>query len=114
MVKKVNKLQVLKEINMVVKNMPGLKESISFREENEFDDLESEMPNDYDETTKLINSPKISDPGKTIVDQIRKLVLQGMSNLADNSDSESYQTLKKIFSTCDQKIKNNEKTESNS
>ena len=113
--KKKNFKKDIMEISKISKNIPSLMETIhisperergmSIDEDDDFDeyeDEEPEMPSSMPE--KPMNQPMQQDmpmQGKEIVDQIRKMALKAMAELADNTEDSYYSVLKKIWQMAD-------------
>lgn len=112
---------LISEINNVVNNMPTLKESLVFNEEDrikkhdEFQDDEipdtdmtdderisddSGMSNDSEVNANVEHKPEVKND---LVNTIRKMALEGMSKLASSTDDPNYDILKKIWQFCDKK-----------
>ena len=118
------------EITNISKRIPTLMEAIHFSPERESEMYENEE-DDFE-----INEPEMSQPemeptpsakpmnnemqqetmpleGKEVVDQIRKMALKAMANLADNTEDSYYSVLKKIWQMADKNPEDekNKKTE---
>lgn len=103
----------INEISKISKNIPSLMETIHFSPEreremyNEEDDEEFDLPtNDTPELEpKQEPTPEmgVEAPlqGKEVVDQIRKMALKAMADLADNTEDSYYSVLKKIWQMAD-------------
>lgn len=103
MVKKTLKNEI-KSIKKMSQNIPSLMESIHFSEVNETEDMEDEMLYDEmeNEPSMGIEKPMQEElPGKAIVDQIRKMALKAMADLADHTEDSYYLVLKKIWQMAD-------------
>ena len=103
---KTNFKKQMLELNKRINNIPSLSESLSFAPVGEemCEDDEMEM---YDEEPSMpIEEPTMGDrnmemPGKDVVDQIRKMALKAMAELADNTENSYYLVLKKIWQMAD-------------
>lgn len=87
-------------------------ESLVFNESEEDYGYNEEVPteNDYEidvETAPNCNS--IETEVKPIINQIRKITLQGISKLAEYPECETYNTLKKIWQIVDKAIESQNK-----
>ena len=97
----------IKKINKMSKNIPSLMESIHFSPEREIEMCEEDDMEMYDEEPSIpMNEPSMGGnsmdiPGKDIVDQIRKMALKAMAELADNTENSYYLVLKKIWQMAD-------------
>ena len=94
----------IKSIKQMSQNIPSLMESIHFSEVNEKEDMEDEMLYDEmeNEPSMGIEKPMQEElPGKAIVDQIRKMALKAMADLADHTEDSYYLVLKKIWQMAD-------------
>ena len=97
----------IKKINKMSKNIPSLMESIHFSPEREMEMCEDDEMEMYDEEPSMpIEEPTMGDrnmemPGKDVVDQIRKMALKAMAELADNTENSYYLVLKKIWQMAD-------------
>ena len=110
---KKNLRKEINEINKISKNIPSLMETIHFSPEreremyNEEDDEDFDLPtNDTPEMEPKQNmAPEIRTEtplqGKEVVDQIRKMALKAMAELADNTEDSYYSVLKKIWQMAD-------------
>lgn len=99
-----NLKQDINEINKMSKNIPTLMETIHFSPEREMEMCEgdeeypeSELPV---EDSMPMEKP-MAMPGKDVVDQIRKMALKAMAELADNTEDSYYLVLKKIWQMAD-------------
>jgi hypothetical protein len=101
MEKKKNVLEEIKNINKFVNKKPTLKETLMFHEdenpEMEFNDSLEDEPQTSEE---MPLEPNAADE---LINKIRKMALDGLSQLADQPESESYQQLKKIWQFCEKK-----------
>jgi hypothetical protein len=102
------------EIKKISKYVPSLMETIHFSPEREREMYEDE---DEDFDTEInMDEPKMAPSapmkpkmpqeeapleGKEVVDQIRKMALKAMANLADNTEDSYYSVLKKIWQMAD-------------
>ena len=97
-----NLKQDINEINKMSKNIPTLMETIHFSPEREMEMCESDE--EYPEEEMPVEQPmqdRMTMPGKDIVDQIRKMALKAMAELADNTEDSYYLVLKKIWQMAD-------------
>jgi hypothetical protein len=93
----------INEISKILKNMPTLKEALSFDED--FDDMsyDEEMPMD-DEMGCDSEIHQCNAEGEKLINDIRKVCLDGMRTLADCPEDPCYDIFKKIFQLCDKVI----------
>lgn len=103
----------INEITKISRNIPTLMETIHFSPERERemyeedDDFEMEPELDMEEpqTEMPTQEPEMMEEapmqGKEIVDQIRKMALKAMAELADNTEDSYYSVLKKIWQMAD-------------
>lgn len=103
----------INEITKISRNIPTLMETIHFSPERERemyeedDDFEMEPELDMEEPQKEMptQEPEMMEEtpmqGKEIVDQIRKMALKAMAELADNTEDSYYSVLKKIWQMAD-------------
>ena len=109
----------INEITKISRNIPTLMETIHFspereREMYEEEDFEDEgfetepemgLENDMPQDVTPMETPNIEEPtaleGKEVVDQIRKMALKAMAELADNTEDSYYSVLKKIWQMAD-------------
>ena len=110
----------INEISKITRNIPTLMETIHFSPEREREmtlpeeDEYEDMP--MDEPTSPMSEPSMPEPqkdvqpelgveapmeGKEVVDQIRKMALKAMADLADNTEDSYYSVLKKIWQMAD-------------
>lgn len=97
-----NLKQDINEINKMSKNIPTLMETIHFSPEREMEMCEGDE--EYPEEEMPVEQPmqdRMTMPGKDIVDQIRKMALKAMAELADNTEDSYYLVLKKIWQMAD-------------
>ena len=98
----------INELHNMTKKMPSLMETIEFNHNlREDDDMEyDEMP----EEEPHMEEPHMEEPrmsmemphrGKEVVDQIRKMALKAMAELADNTEDSYYSVLKRIWQMAD-------------
>lgn len=92
-------------------------ESLVFNESDEDygyeDGVAEEVPseNEYEiDVDTTPNSNGIESEVKPMIDQIRKMALQGISKLAEHPESETYNTLKKIWQLVDKAIESQNKS----
>lgn len=93
-----NLKQDINEINKMSKKIPTLMETINFSPEREMEMCEEDDV--YPEEELPMEQP-MAMPGKDIVDQIRKMALKAMAELADNTEDSYYLVLKKIWQMAD-------------
>jgi hypothetical protein len=94
----------INEIKSILKKSPTLKEALSFDED--YDDMpyeDEEMSMD-DEMETSCSSQGCSGEGEKLINDIRKVCLDGMRNLADCPEDPCYETFKKIWQICDKVI----------
>ena len=103
----------IKEITKISRNIPSLMETIHFSPERERemyeaeDELEAEPEMGMEAPHEDIPAaePEMgTEPtleGKEVVDQIRKMALKAMAELADNTEDSYYSVLKKIWQMAD-------------
>ena len=103
----------INEISRISKNIPSLMETIHFSPERERemyeaeDELgaEPEMGMEAQHEEIPASEPEMGmEPtleGKEVVDQIRKMALKAMAELADNTEDSYYSVLKKIWQMAD-------------
>ena len=102
-----SKTNFKKEINNITKmskNIPSLMESIHFSPEREMEMCEDdEMYGEEEMEPSMPMKEPIQEelPGKAIVDQIRKMALKAMAELADHTEDSYYLVLKKIWQMAD-------------
>ena len=114
------KKQVTNKLIREMKQMLGEKknltvESLVFNESDEdytYDEgngtpMENEYEIDVDTTP---SDSGVETEVKPMIDQIRKMALQGISKLAEHPESETYNTLKKIWQLVDKAIESQNKT----
>lgn len=112
----INKL--ITEMKQMLDNKKSLTvESLVFNESEEdygYDkESEEQIPTENEYEIDVDTTP--SDSGvetevKPMIDQIRKMALQGISKLAEHPESETYNTLKKIWQLVDKAIESQNKT----
>lgn len=115
----------IKENNLIkeMKQMLGKKrnltvESLVFNEAEEgygYDDYD-EMPTENEYEVELDTPSKssgIESEVRPMIDQIRKMTLQGISKLAEHPESETYNTLKKIWQLVDKATESQNKSSVN-
>ena len=103
----------INELKKLTSKMPKtITEAMEFSEKEINDDdfgFNEDEFNDIPEDNTNIEEPITSEPplennnGMNIVDDIRKLALKTMANLADNPDDPAYIILKKVWQMCDKK-----------
>ena len=97
--------KLITEMNELLDKKKSLTiESLVFNESNDdFDEFEGE--NEYelniDNEVEANQTNEIENNVKPIIGQIRKIVLQGISQLAEYPECETYATLKKIWQMVD-------------
>lgn len=114
------KKQVTNKLIREMKQMLGDKknltvESLVFNESDEdytYDEgNETPMENEYEIDVDTTPSDSgVESEVKPMIDQIRKMALQGISKLAEHPESETYNTLKKIWQLVDKAIESQNKT----
>lgn len=72
-------------------------------EDDSFDSYEEELPRDRMEDTHQEKRGDMSDIEKELI-EIRKIALSVINRLADQTSSESYDTMKRIWSLVDKAI----------
>jgi hypothetical protein len=97
----------INEISNILKKSPTLKEALSFDED--FDDMsyEEEMPMDDEMGVDMGCAPEMhqcNEKGEKLINDIRKVCLDGMRDLADCPEDPCYETFKKIWQICDKVI----------
>lgn len=118
------------DVRRILSLMPKtLNEGINFNEDeiedDDFDDDELEnlnsdtdnnvdsedvLPTEVQDTEEIKTTKELpQDDSVTLVNTIRKMALNGMSKLADNTLDPNYEVLKKIWQFCDKKPLDNEK-----
>lgn len=113
------KKQVTNKLITEMKQMLGDKKSLTL-ESLVFDKLEEEydMDNEYEEmpTEDFETEPQkqemkcgVESEVKPMIDQIRKMALQGIAKLAEHPECETYTTLKKIWQMVDKSIESQNK-----
>jgi hypothetical protein len=109
------KNNLIKEMKQLLGNKKDLTvESLVFKEseddymmENEYD---IELPSDeYDELPQKSMKSGIESEVKPMIDQIRKMALQGIAKLAEHPECETYSTLKKVWQLVDKATENQNK-----
>lgn len=103
---KTNFKKEIKNITKMSNNIPSLMESIHFSPEREMEMCEDEEMYDEEEIEQEPSMPMGEPmenelPGKAIVDQIRKMALKAMADLADHTEDSYYLVLKKIWQMAD-------------
>lgn len=101
-----NLKQDINEINKMSKKIPTLMETINFSPEREMEMCEEDgvYPEEELPMEQPMGKPMektMAMPGKDIVDQIRKMALKAMAELADNTEDSYYLVLKKIWQMAD-------------
>ena len=103
----------INEITKISRNIPTLMETIHFSpereremyEEDEDFEMEPEMDMEEPQEEMPVQEPEMTQEtpmqGKEIVDQIRKMALKAMAELADNTEDSYYSVLKKIWQMAD-------------
>lgn len=74
--------------------------------ENEYD---IELDDEYTETPQKPINSSVESEVKPMIDQIRKMALQGIAKLAEHPECETYTTLKKIWQMVDKSIESQNK-----
>ena len=96
-----------------------IKEAMEFSEQdlNDFDMPEETMeqpimdePIPAEEPMPIANNEEMTNNGMNVVDDIRKLALKTMANLADNPEDPAYVILKKVWQMCDKKPEDQNKS----
>ena len=106
---KTNFKKQMLELNKRINNIPSLSESLSFAPVGEEMCEDDEMYGDEmpEETPMPMDRSMGNVPGKDVVDQIRKMALRAMAELAEDTENSYYSVLKKIWQMAD---KNPEET----
>lgn len=111
-----NTNELISEMKLMLNDKPSLTlESLVFSETDEpgydvdIDGFEEEPQSDKVGNEDGMDEPQPSSNGveaqvKPIVDQIRKLALQGITMLAEHPETESYDFCKKIWQLCDKTV----------
>lgn len=104
----------MKEALNPKKEKQGLIESLVFgdgADNYEMDDPGFDAGNDFEDTpdngedTPKEEDQTVKEPGvKSIIDNIRKLSLQGIQQMYNDPSSVEYDTLKKIWQLCDKAV----------
>lgn len=108
-------LTEIQEMDVIIGSMPKLNEALSFgdesiRREEEHDEPNIEVKSDMVSSSEdYSDETPIDDRHKTLVDRIRKMALEGMSELAEHTDNPNYDVLKKIWQFCDKKVEDSKK-----
>lgn len=92
----------INEISKMSKRIPSLMETIHFSPEREMEMCEEDDV--YDEDIPMeepMREPMGGTRGKEVVDQIRKMALKAMAELADDTENSYYSVLKKIWQMAD-------------
>lgn len=98
----------INEISAILKKSPTLKEALSFDED--FDDMSyDEMPMDNemsmgDEMNCGNEMHQCNAEGEKLINDIRKVCLDGMRQLADCPEDPCYDVFKKVWQICDKVI----------
>lgn len=102
-------LEEINKINKVVAKMPNLNETLMFHEDEEpeigFEDSLDDTE-EFSDETELGVEP---NGGDELINKIRKMALEGLSQLADNPEAPQYEALKKIWQFCEKKPSDNQK-----
>lgn len=100
--------KTIKNITKLSSKMPKtLNEALNFNEDindvdmNIEDNEEQPLDVPQEEETPAVNNA--SEKAKKLIDDIRKMALRAMAELADTPEDESYIMLKKVWSTVDRK-----------
>lgn len=105
MIKKSTK-QNINEMKQMTRKMPKtITETINFDgqlEEEEYDDYEEPSQEEMDPRDQM-PANNSSQNAKQLIDNIRKMALKAMAELADNPEDENYIILKKVWSMTDRK-----------
>lgn len=107
--------KTIKNITKLSSKMPKtLNEALNFNENEDFNDVDIEdnevtTPSDVNQMEEpVIDSA--SEKAKKLIDDIRKMALRAMAELADTPEDESYIMLKKVWSTVDRKQEQQDKS----
>jgi len=98
----------IKQMKNVVSRMPkSINESIYFEDDDMMDGNEELITDDEEETftdnDEKISNNNASEKARKLIDDIRKMSLRAMAELADTPDDENYIMLKKVWSMTDRK-----------
>ena len=104
MKKQININEEVNRINQIIENTNRIMEGLYIGDEYEPEGDGTFVPNEAP-TEEEGERPAEQSP---ILDQIRKLTLQGMTELANEPDSFEFQNLKKVFMLLDKKPNNNQ------
>lgn len=108
--RKVNLKEEVNRINAIIENSRKINEGLYLDDKYtpDMDDTYEESPRPEPEQIpdeKMVDDERPSEKSP-ILDQIRKLTLQGMTELANDPDSFEFQNLKKVFMLLDKKPNN--------
>ena len=103
--------QNIMEIKKIKNKMPkSLNEALNFneREDNDMMDLHHEEPDVHNEMPMNMEDDSMGNPAsekaKKLIDDIRKMSLRAMADLADSPQDKFYENLKKIWQLCDKAV----------
>lgn len=101
--------KTIKNITKLSSKMPKtLNEALNFNENEDFNDVDIEdnevtTPSDVNQMEEpVIDSA--SEKAKKLIDDIRKMALRAMAELADTPQDPSYENLKRIWQLCDKAV----------
>ena len=109
-------IKEIEEVNNLINNMPTLNEALSFNENSDEPEYGEEYSDDIDNdgiNPEYQNDLNVNDKYTSLVNKIRKMALEGMSELAETVDNPNYQILKKIGQFCEKKPDENKKMNNN-
>lgn len=103
--------KTIREIKEIQSKLPkSLNEALNFNETENDDmmDLHHEEPQIHDEHPMNLNDDDMGNPAsqkaKKLIDDIRKMSLRAMAELADTPQDKYYENLKKIWQLCDKAV----------
>lgn len=111
--------ELIFEVNEVLSDMTKVYESLMFNEDElpiKHDKPELDLKHEYtpkSDDAKLVDDIEVPDDSNTakkdgvsndLVNSIRKMSLEGMSKLANDTEDPNYDILKKIWQFCDKKF----------
>lgn len=102
-------IEEINKINKMVKKLPNLNETLMFHEDEE---LETGFEDSLDDGEEIGVETEIgmeANGGDELINKIRKMALEGLSQLADNPEAPQYDILKKIWNFCEKKPSENQK-----
>ena len=102
--------KTIKNITKLSSKMPKtLNEALNFNENEDFNDVDMNIGDGEEEVLDVPQKETMPEPNnasekaKKLIDDIRKMALRAMAELADTPEDESYIMLKKVWSTVDRK-----------